>query len=259
MARHPLSHWRGRIWAVIRDYPTTLVIRASSFRNWYPPKEFEQGDKRPIVILPGVYETWHYLRPVAEALSRAGHPIHLVTQIGFNRRPIPATAEKAWRLLIDRDLHDVAIVAHSKGGLIGKQLLAFHDLEHRIDRMVAIATPFAGSSMSQIGPTPAMRAFNPSDPVIAALVAASAVDVRITSIFPSFDPHIPEGSRLAGARNIELPVTGHFRILFDPALPDLVIGEVERQRLADELAAGQHEDDDIHEGRDDHEPEDPAS
>jgi pimeloyl-ACP methyl ester carboxylesterase len=204
------------------------VIRASSFRNWYPPKEFDEGDKRPIVILPGVYETWHYLRPVAEALSRAGHPIHLVTQIGFNRRPIPATAQKAWRLLVERDLHDVAIVAHSKGGLIGKQLLAFHDTEHRIDRMIAIATPFAGSSMSEIGPTPAMRAFRPDDPVIAALIAESVVDARITSIFPSFDPHIPEGSQLAGARNIELPVQGHFRILFDPALPELVVREVER-------------------------------
>ena len=94
--------------------------------------------------------------------------------------------------------------------------------------MIAIATPFAGSSMSQIGPTPAMRAFQPDDPVIAALVAESAVDSRITSIFPSFDPHIPEGSRLEGGRNIELPVSGHFRILFDPTLPDLVVREVER-------------------------------
>jgi pimeloyl-ACP methyl ester carboxylesterase len=213
---------------VLRDYPTTLVIRASSFRNWYPPDGFGEGVGRPVVILPGVYETWHYLRPVAEALSRAGHPIHLIHKLGFNRRPIPASAEKVWRILVDLDVHDVAIVAHSKGGLIGKQLLAFHDREHRIDRMIAVATPFAGSSMSQIGPTPAMRAFRPDDPVIAALVAESAVDTRITSIFPSFDPHIPEGSRLAGGRNIELPVQGHFRILFDPELPELVVREVER-------------------------------
>jgi hypothetical protein len=94
--------------------------------------------------------------------------------------------------------------------------------------MIAIATPFAGSSMSEIGPTPAMRAFRPDDPVIAALIAESVVDARITSIFPSFDPHIPEGSQLAGARNIELPVQGHFRILFDPELPELVVREVER-------------------------------
>ena len=263
-----LSHWRGRIWAVIRDYPTTLIIRASSFRKWYPPKSFPDGDLRPVVILPGVYETWHYLRPVAEALNRAGHPIHIVTQIGFNRRPIPSSAEKVWRALVDRDVHGVAIVAHSKGGLIGKQLLAFHDKEHRIDRMIAIATPFGGSSMSLLGPTPAMRAFRPDDPVIAALVAEAAVDAHITSIYPSFDPHIPEGSKLAGARNIELPVEGHFRILFYPELPDLVLSEVEREmereaehleELRDELAAGEDEDDDVHERGDDHQPEDPPS
>ncbi|MGX9900072.1 hypothetical protein ACW0JT_09395 [Arthrobacter sp. SA17] len=32
-------------------------------------------------------------------------------------------------------------------------------------------------------------------------------------MFGPFDPHIPEGSILPGARNIKLDVPGHFRIL----------------------------------------------
>ena len=147
---------------------------------------------------------------------------------GSNRRPIPRTAELAWRRLVDDDLHDVAIVAHSKGGLVGKHMLAFDDREGRIERVVAIATPFGGSTMARIGPTPAMRAFLPDDPVITSLVKEASVDAHIISIYPTFDPHIPEGSRLAGARNIELPGDGHFRILLNPELPDLVVAEVER-------------------------------
>ena len=39
------------------------------------------------------------------------------------------------------------------------------------------------------------------------------VNERITSVYGLFDPHIPEGSMLPGARNIQLETAGHFRIL----------------------------------------------
>jgi hypothetical protein len=42
------------------------------------------------------------------------------------------------------------------------------------------------------------------------------VNERITSLYGLFDPHIPEGSVLPGARNIQLDTGGHFRILGHP-------------------------------------------
>ena len=57
-----------------------------------------------------------------------------------------------------------------------------------------------------------------------ALAASADVNTRIVSIFGPFDPHIPEGSELAGARNIVLARGGHFRVLEDPR----VIAEVLR-------------------------------
>jgi hypothetical protein len=123
-----------------------MRFRARAVRAWAVPDAFAAGDKRPVVILPGVYETWHYLRPVAEALNAAGHPVHVVTTLGFNHRPIPDSARQVWRRIRELGLEHVTIAAHSKGGLIGKHLLAFDDTEGRIDRVVAIATPFAGSA-----------------------------------------------------------------------------------------------------------------
>ena len=70
----------------------------------------------------------------------------------------------------------------------------------------------------------------PEVPVISTLMAESSVHSRITSIFPAVDSHIPEGSRVEGGRNIELPVTGHFRILLDTSLPDVVVEAVEAER-----------------------------
>ncbi|TXK19777.1 triacylglycerol lipase [Homoserinibacter sp. GY 40078] len=215
--------------ALVGDVPNALRFRARAARDWPVPARYAEGDGRPVLLLPGVYETWHYLRPIAEALHAAGHPVFTVPGLGINHRPIPESAGIAWQRILDLDLADVAVVAHSKGGLIGKHLLAYDDREGRIARVIAVASPFRGTRMAHFAVPPAMREFRPSVPVISALAAERAVNERIVSIAPEWDPHIPDGSALDGARNLTLPVVGHFRILHDPALPGLVVAEVERE------------------------------
>jgi len=212
---------------LLGDYPNALRFRARAVRDRAVPASFAEGRLRPVVILPGVYETWHYLRPIAERLNAGGHPVHVITALGLNRAPIPATAALVHEQLVERGLTGVAIVAHSKGGIVGKHLMVLDDREGRVDRLIAIASPFAGSAMARIAPNPALRSFLPSDPVIAALAAERAVNARITSIYPSFDPHIPEGSALDGAHNIELPVVGHFRILLQQTVISAVLDAVD--------------------------------
>ena len=207
---------------LLGDYPNALRFRMRAARDWAVPASFADGRLRPVVILPGIYESWHYLRPIAERLNADGHPVHVIPTLGLNRAPIPATAAHVHAQLVDRGLTGVVLVAHSKGGIVGKHVMVLDDREARVDRLVAIASPFNGSAMARIAPNPALRAFLPGDPVIAALAAEVAVNARITSIYPSFDPHIPDGCVLDGARNVELPVIGHFRILLAPAVIDAV-------------------------------------
>ncbi len=218
--------------AIVSDFPNAMRFRARSARAWPVPAHYARGHKRPVLIAPGVYETWHYLRLVADALNEAGHPVFTVPALGFNHRPIPQSAEIVWRRILELDLHDVAIVAHSKGGLIGKHVLAHDDVEGRVDRVVAIATPFAGSRMAYYVVGKAVREFRPDNPVISRLLTVEDVDSRIVSIAPRWDPHIPDGSTVPGGRNVTLPVVGHFRILLDPRLPQVVVDEVERERGA---------------------------
>jgi hypothetical protein len=216
---------------LLGDYPNALRFRMRAARDRAVPASFADGSLRPIVILPGIYESWHYLRPIAERLNADGHPVHVIPTLGLNRAPVPATAAHVHAQLVDRGLTGVALVAHSKGGIVGKHVMAVNDRaggsHRRVDRLIAIASPFGGSAMARLAPNPALRAFLADDPVIAALAAELAVNARITSIFPSFDPHIPDGCVLEGARNIELPVIGHFRILLQPALIDAVRDAVE--------------------------------
>lgn len=211
---------------LLGDYPNAIRMRGLGFAAPVPAS-YATGTGRPVVIVPGVFERWNFLRPIANRLAEAGHPVYVIPELGVNAGPIPTAARRVGDFLAARGLRDVALVAHSKGGLIGKAAM-LEDAEGRIDRLVAIATPFSGSRMADLMVIPALRAFRPAHPVIRRLVAERDVDARITSIFPSFDPHIPDGSVVGGGVNVRLDVVGHFRVLEDPAAIDAVLAAVER-------------------------------
>jgi hypothetical protein len=173
---------------------------------------------RTIVVIPGVYETWQFLRPLIARLHDAGHPVHVIADLGRNAGSVADAAALVSKHLSEHDLRDVTIVAHSKGGLIGKYAMALLDPDARIADMIAIATPFSGSRYATYLPLPSLHAFAPSDPTTVLLAGRTSVDPRITSIYGRFDPHIPGGSRVEGAVNIRVPEVGHFRILATPAL-----------------------------------------
>lgn len=218
-------------------------------------RHWQRGDAAlpEVVLLPGIYEHWTFLRPLAERLHRAGHRVRVVHGLGANRRAIAETAELLGRALARRPAPPAGrvIVGHSKGGLVGKQLLV--DELQRADAtgstpgaelgllgVVAISTPFGGSSRARFFfADRSLLALLPGDATIHALGEAREVDARIVSVFGRWDPHIPDGSELPGARNIEVPVAGHFRVLGAPetarAVLDGIAGLAAREgaRVAD--------------------------
>ncbi|WP_285115003.1 alpha/beta hydrolase [Leifsonia sp. fls2-241-R2A-40a] len=180
------------------------------------------GHRAPVVLLPGIFETWRFLRPLAQHIHGSGHPVHVVTALEDNRMEVPEAAALVARHLAEHDLHDVVIVAHSKGGLIAKYLMGMPDSGPRIRTAVTVATPFAGSPLARFIPIPSMRSLLPTAPGLLRLALSRAVNAQIVSVWGWFDPHVPGGSRLEGARNIELDVGGHFRILARPELLAIV-------------------------------------
>lgn len=176
---------------------------------------FGSGDAAHIVVLPGVYETWRFMQPLIAAMHTRGHPVHVVEALQRNRRPVVEMAESLADFLEENDLRDVILVAHSKGGLAGKLAMTGR-AAGRVRSMLAIATPFGGSSYARMIPGRTLRAFAPEDPSIVDLARQLTVNARIVSVYAQFDPHIPEGSELAGAKNVRLDTGGHFRILAHP-------------------------------------------
>lgn len=199
----------------IADYAYAAAWQLRAFFDRSDPSSFSAGELAPIVVLPGVFETWRFMQPLAAALNRRGHPVHLVDSLERNRAPVTDAAAEVSAYLVEHDLREVILVAHSKGGLAGK-LVMLGPAADRVRSMLAVATPFAGSRYARRMPTRALRAFSPDDPSILDLTRQAEVNERIVSVYPRFDPHIPEGSELAGAKNVRLDSGGHFRVLAHP-------------------------------------------
>jgi pimeloyl-ACP methyl ester carboxylesterase len=201
-----------------RDYAYAIVRQFAVLGARRPPANWRVGhaDKPDVVLLPGVYEHWSFLRPLGDTLNAAGHRVIPVHGMRWNRRPIVETSESLERALrrVRVPAAGRVIVAHSKGGLIGKHLLLGDEADELgVRGVVAVCTPFSGARLAQLFTDPSIRALLPSDETIVMLGSAASVNSRIVSIFGTFDPHIPDGSVLDGATNVRVPVAGHFRVL----------------------------------------------
>ncbi len=70
---------------------------------------------------------------------------------------------------------------------------------------------------------PSIRAFLPGNGTIVMLGRETSVNGRIVSVFGVYDPHIPDGSALEGATNVQVPGFGHFHLLGSPRTHQAVI------------------------------------
>lgn len=256
---------RGWLWGLDYAYAArrqlALVTAPWTLGRPRPvPRAWRTGsdDLAEVILLPGVYEHWTFLRPLGDALNAAGHRVEVVHGLGMNSRGIAETADRLGRALASKPPKGDGrvLVAHSKGGLIGKHLLissraaAAAAIEAAaggdpadtaaaatataeptgpplgVLGLVAVCTPFHGSPLAGLFFVPSIRAFLPDDETIVMLGRDESVNGRIVSVFGRFDPHIPGGSALEGATNVIVPASGHFRVLGSPHTHSAVLDGV---------------------------------
>lgn len=220
------AHWA-------HDYLHALHKHSLSFIYKKPPGHYLgyiEANKCPIILIPGVYEKWHFLKALADPLSRLGHPVYALQRLGYNTKEIHQSAQLILELIGEKDLRNVIILAHSKGGLIGKDLLAFNNKDKRIKKMIAIATPFAGSYAMRFFRHRPFEELHPEHKTIKELQAQEQVNNKVISIFGIFDNHVwpTESCRLSGAKNIQVNSHGHHQILSNKKVKEIVLSEVEK-------------------------------
>ena len=206
---------KAAYWLLDYAYTVTDELRALTERR--RAERFEQPPAesagRPVLLIAGVFETWRVLRRIGDEAARLGHPVHVVPDLGRNLSDIRSAARMIARYLDDTQLSGVVLIAHSKGGLVGKYAMLRFDEASRIDGMIAVNAPFSGSQWGDLLPVPSIRALAHDDLVVRFLAGPAEVDGRIVSVYSTFDQNVRAGSRLPGARNVRLNVAGHSRIL----------------------------------------------
>jgi triacylglycerol lipase len=220
-----------KLWGWILDYWYVVYWMVRGFFSKSSPDLFlhpQSAPRTPILLIPGVYENWRFMQPIAAHLYGAGHPVHAVDKLGYNTGAIVAMAAIVSEYLQSLDLRDVVLVAHSKGGLIAKQALSAPDTFRRVQHVIAINTPFSGSRYANLFLLQTVRMFSPTGSVIRQLALNLALNRQISSLYSVFDPHIPETSHLDGAENIILSTVGHFRLIGDPLTMETIDGILTR-------------------------------
>ncbi len=205
----------------IQDYVFALNKQSHAFIFRNPPRHYlgyVNEHRSPIILIPGIYEKWHFLKAIADPLSLAGHSVYVVKSLGYNLKSIPASAKLIRMLIDEEDLRNVTLIAHSKGGLIGKYLLAFENHDKRIRKLIAIATPFSGSHIVNYVPHAPAKEIHPESDIIVKLQSEKSVNQDIVSICGTSDGHLwPETScHLDGAQNVKVAAHGHHQVLRHP-------------------------------------------
>ncbi len=215
-----LAHW-------IIDYAYRVRGEVQMYRYRKVPTHFPISKQRksPIIFLSGFTLRWGFLKHLADQLSLDDYPVYVVQELKNNIGDIPKSAAKVKTIMDINNLKNVIIIGHSKGGLIGKYLLIHHNQDNQIKTVIAIASPFSGTTLARKIPFPSFKEVADKSKMIKEMATNNKVNSKIISVFPAFDNHVwPQGSSfLQGAKNVELKVKGHHRIVFDKGTQQVII------------------------------------
>ncbi len=244
-----------KISAWVEDYFYTARQAVAMVRYRKPPDHylgFKIPGKVPVILIPGILSKWGGMKYIGDQISQAGHPVYIIPELGYNISSIPSSAEKLYTIissilsnqhqdfsgraervkgfLEDKDLHGAILVGHSKGGLIGKYLLAHHNDDSRVLGLIAIASPFSGSALASLVPHSSFKELKNNSDIVNDLARHQDVNRKIISLIPEYDTFVwaAERSFLPGAENIEVPVRGHNTALFSKAMSDAVLFAIEK-------------------------------
>jgi len=214
-----LGHW-------IIDYLYMTHGQTIGFLRRKTPKHylgFVRENKSPVILIPGLLERWGFLKKLGDKISLEGHPVYIVPKLGYNLKDIPTSAKIVREMIEETNIQNAVIVAHSKGGLIGKYLLIHLNDDQAVKGVISIATPYSGSYLIKFLPHKSFRELRTDSKIIHELQSHKEVNKKIISIAPIFDNHIWEGSRLEGAENITVDEKGHHKIIYNKELEKIIL------------------------------------
>lgn len=217
---HALVDW-SRGWRMGLRAQTRRALRLTIPVPANANNREDEGHKVALV-LPGVWERGEVLEPWARALRALGWDVRTVPDLDLQIGSLKELTQRLEDFLQDQSLHDVLIVAHSKGGLVAKQAMVGSQ-GWRISQLIACGTPFDGAPIANLtAPQLKMRSLVPWDPEIQALADNHEPNRRIVAIQAQWDQNVPADPVLPGATVITVAVEGHNALITAPEVIALI-------------------------------------
>ena len=163
-----------------------------------------RGDGRLVLVLPGLFGGDLYLEPLRTWLGRIGYRT-MASSLTFNagcpeRRS--RTVEAALRRRLERESRPVALIGHSRGGIIARALAA--RLQDQISHLILLGSPVGALTLLTPREPGAPPTPLPGSPVVAeaSLLVRRLLDPHCT--FPDCECPFPE--------DLRRPLSPHTRI-----------------------------------------------
>jgi triacylglycerol lipase len=210
----------------------TFLLVIPFERLWMPLDRLPAG-RRPILLVHGYgcsRGVWWLLRRRLEA---AGHSVATVslappyTSIG---KLVPQLNQRIEAVCAATGSKQLTLLGHSMGGLVCRSYLARHGIT-RVDKLITLATPHAGTELARIGFGRNAREMEP-DSLWLRDMAGEKIKIPVVSLRNLYDNYVmpQDNQRLPGAEEFALPPVGHIAMLYDGKVADIVLKAVCDQR-----------------------------
>jgi triacylglycerol esterase/lipase EstA (alpha/beta hydrolase family) len=227
--------WPGRLRLFLEEFRASMLVTSVHVPCGRAAMRIHEDSSYPPVLLVHGYGCnsgyWKHLLPLLDArrISHAG--IDLEPVAGSIDGYVAQVDERVRALCAASGAAQVAIVAHSMGGLVARAWMRKHG-SARVARVITLGSPHHGTALARVGPganAVQMRRAEHGGTWLQALDAGETARTRalITSIYTHHDNIVaPQTSSvLAGARNIGLGGVGHVALGSNPR----VLAEVMRE------------------------------
>ena len=184
---------------------------------------------RPILLVHGYgcsRGVWHVLRRRLEAAGHVVATVSLTPPYTSMGKMVPQLARRIEEVCAATGARQVTLLAHSMGGLICRSYLARHGND-KVARLITLATPHAGTALARIGFGQNAREMEP-DSLWLQDMADEQTHVPTLALRNPYDNYVmpQDNQKLPGARDVELPPTGHIAQLYDAGVARVVLASL---------------------------------
>jgi triacylglycerol esterase/lipase EstA (alpha/beta hydrolase family) len=223
---------RARLHMLAREFGASMLVtnwlmaRARAATRIYP-----DSPHPPVLLLHGYgcnSGYWAHLTPLLDAARISHATVDLEPVAAAIDDYVPLVERAVEALCAASGAPQVAIVAHSMGGLVARAWMRAHG-RARVARLVTLGTPHHGTALARFGLGANAAQMRHGAQWLGALAASEdgATRALITSIYTHHDNIVsPQtSSELPGARNVEFGGIGHVALGSHPR----VLAEVMRE------------------------------